>query len=407
MSVKQVFTISLLSTFGLAAGCGSGNSTTSSASTTASVTPALYVETNSLSGNAVLAYSRNTDGSLTTIGTYPTSGNGEGLPTAPGALPFPIGGATGSVRLSPNGSYLYAVDAGSNDVAAFTVAANGSLSLIGTYPTGGTAPSSISINATGTYLYVMNSGSVPNANNTPGSITGFTVGGSGSLTAISGSTQPLSANAYVDPAEVAFSPDGSYLAVTEKQPGATGTIDIYPVTGGTAGAPVSQPSSGNIPFGFSFTPAGALVVANAESVSTPNAATLSSYTATAAGALTVISSRIPDLQSAACWVALTSTGNYAYTTNTISGSISGYSVSSTGTLALLTTNGITAPQAATTGPIDLAVAPGDSFLYVLNSNAGATPGTIAGFSIGTGGALTAITTNVSGLLPGSVGMAIR
>ena len=403
---KKLYLLALLSTLGLLGGCGgSSTSNTSNANPTQpTVTPALYTETNATTGNSVLAYSRGSDGTLTTIGSVPTGANGAGLPTYSGALPFPVGGATGAVRLSPDGTRLYAVDAGSADVAAFNVAADGSLTLIGRYPTGGTSPASITIDSTGTYLYVLNTGSVSSGVNTPGGITGFTIGTDGSLTPLSGSTQPLSANAYVDPSEVAFSPDGTYLAATEK---ATSLIDIYPVTAGVAGAPVSVASSGSIPFGFAFTPTGTMVVSNVESLTDVTASTVSSYSATSAGVVTPISNRVPDDQGGSCWVALTTDGAYAYVVNTLTGAISGYSIGTTGTLTLLTAGGATASQANTTGPIDDVVTPDNAYLYVIDSNAGASPGTIAGFSIAANRSLTSVSTGVTGLLPGSLGLAVR
>ena len=337
MSLSSRYNSLILASLGLIAGCSSGGSVAPTASTT--IAPALYTETNATTGNAVVAYARASTGALTSIGTYPTGANGVGLPTAVGALPFPIGGATGAVRLSPNGLSLYAVDAGSADVAAFSVSSTGALTLIARYSTGGTSPASIGIDATGAFLYVLNTGSVSSGSNTVGGITGFSIGSTGALTALAGSTQSLSAAAYVDPSEVAFSPDGTYLAVTEK---ATGTIDIYPVTAGVAGKPVSLASTGTIPFGFQFTSAGTLLVANAESTTVPDTGTVTSYTTKAGGPLTVISSRVGELQSAPCWLALTSTGAFAYVSNTISGSISGYSVSTgaggtAGALTLQTT----------------------------------------------------------------------
>jgi 6-phosphogluconolactonase (cycloisomerase 2 family) len=365
----------------------------------------VYTENNDTTANAVLAYSRASDGSLKVIGTYPTGGTGVGLPTYTGALPFPIGGATSAVRLSPNGNVLYAVDAGSADLAAFSVASNGSLKLIGRYPTGGTSPSSIALNSTGTYLYVMNSGSVSNGKNVVGGITGFSVGATGALSALAGSSQPLSSKVnYVDSSEIAFSPDGTYLVVTEKL---TSLIDIYPVTGGVAGAPVPMASAGAIPFGFSFTSSGSLIVANVESLSTPNASTVTSYTVGATGKLTPISSQVPDDQTATCWISLAPDGQYAYTTNTLAGTISGYTVGATGTLTLLTSGGVTASPGSTTGPIDDIVTPDGSYLYVLDSYAGASPGAIAAFSIGTGGSLTSVSTGISGLEPGAIGLAVR
>lgn len=362
----------------------------------------VFTETNATSGNAVLAYSRAASGQLTSSGVVSTGGTGVGLPSS--GLPFPIGGATGAVAISPNGLTLYAVDAGSDDVAAYSLSSNGTLTLLGRYPTNGTSPASITIDPQDRYLYVLNSGSLPSGKNAPGNISGFTIASSGVLSTLPGSTQPLSSSsAYVDPSEVRFSRDGSYLVATEK---ATALIDIFPVNAGLAGSPVSRPSTGKIPFGFEFTPSGTLVVTNAESASDPAAATVSSYASSAAGTLNVISGQVPDDQGAACWVAVTSNGGYAYVTNTGSGSISGYAIAN-GTLKLLTPGGMTAAQPSTTGPIDDAITPDDHYLYVLDSMAGKAPGTIAGFAIAANGSLTSVPTGVSGLQPGSIGLAVR
>lgn len=69
--------------------------------------------------------------------------------------------------------------------------------------------------------------------------------------------------------------------------------------------------------------------------------------------------------------------------------------------------GATASQANTTGPIDDVVTPDNAHLYVIDSNAGASPGTIAGFSIAANRSLTSVTTGVTGLLPGPIGLVVR
>jgi DNA-binding beta-propeller fold protein YncE len=58
-------------------------------------------------GNAIEAYARASDGSLTPTGTYPTGGNG-------GAL-----GYGHSIAVSGDGSVVVNVNAGSNSVSAF------------------------------------------------------------------------------------------------------------------------------------------------------------------------------------------------------------------------------------------------------------------------------------------------
>ena len=84
----------------------------------------------------------------------------------------------------------------------------------------------ISLTVHGRLVYVLNAGGA-------GNIAGFRVGRHG-LTPIAGSVRPLGAGS-AGPAEVAFTPDGSALVVTEK---ASSTIDTYPVdASGVAGAP--------------------------------------------------------------------------------------------------------------------------------------------------------------------------
>jgi 6-phosphogluconolactonase len=84
-------------------------------------------------------------------------------------------------------------------------------------------------------VYVLNAGGTPN-------ITGFRLH-QNRLTPIAGSTRALPAGSA--PAQVSFSPDGAFLAVTLK---ARNQIAVFPVVDGLAGAPVYSPSAGQTPF---------------------------------------------------------------------------------------------------------------------------------------------------------------
>jgi 6-phosphogluconolactonase (cycloisomerase 2 family) len=66
-------------------------------------------------------------------------------------------------------------------------------------------------------------------------------------------------------------------------------------------------------------------------------------------------------QTAACWIAISQNGKFAYTTNTGSGTISSLGIGPGGTLAL-------SEAVAGTGvaPLDAAFTPGGRFLYVRN-----------------------------------------
>jgi hypothetical protein len=61
----------------------------------------------------------------------------------------------------------------------------------------------------------------------------------------------------------------------------------------------------------------------------------------AGGTLTPVSTSVPTTETAACWAVVTRNGQYAYVTNAGSGTVSGYSVGSDGSLTLLDADGVT------------------------------------------------------------------
>src|SRR5687768_6153734 len=76
---------------------------------------AVYTLTNSPGGNEVLVFNRFADGSLAFQGSYATGGLGSGSGL----------GSQSAVVLSKNHQWLYAVNAGSNQISAFAVTGNG------------------------------------------------------------------------------------------------------------------------------------------------------------------------------------------------------------------------------------------------------------------------------------------
>lgn len=301
----------------------------------------VYTSTNQVSGNAVAVFDRAADGTLAPAGQFPTGGVGTG-----GGL-----GNQGALALSSGDRFLFVVNAGSNDVSAFRIKPGG-LTLVGRVGSGGVRP--ISLTTSGDLLYVLNAGG------SAGNISGFRVGSDGSLAAIAGSARALSA-ASVDPAQIQFDPTGGTLVVTEK---ATNAIDTYVVgTNGIASGPNVQVSVGQTPFGFAFDKRGHLIVSEAFG---GTASALSSYGLDEGGGLDVISpSVLAASERAACWVVTTGHGKFAYTTNTGSGSISGYTIGHDGSLSLLDSDGLTAITGG--APIDAALSQNDQFLFVLNA----------------------------------------
>ncbi len=334
---------------------------------------AVFVASNAVNGNQVMRFARAANGNLSGPVLFATGGAGTG-----GGL-----GNQSGVVLSDNRRWLLVVNAGSNELSLFRVTSGG-LVLVDRVSSGGVRPVSVAL--FGSLVYVLNAGGT-------GNLSGFLLTGD-RLKPLSNSTRPLS-SAAAGAAQAGFSPNGRRLVVTEK---ATNTISVYSIgSDGRASGPNAQPSRGATPFGFSFDRSGILVVSEAFG-GAPGAAALSSYRVLDGGVLSVLSASVGTLQSAACWVVITPNGRYAYTSNTGSGTISGFALGGTGALSRLDTDGITGT--AGVGPIDLALSGNGRYLYSLNSG----PGSISAFQVGGGGSLSPLSVT-TGVPAGANGMA--
>jgi len=298
----------------------------------------VYVQTNAASGNWVQIFHAGADGRLAPVRQVYTGGHGLGAGL----------GSEGSVTLSQDGHWLFAVNAGSNTVTLFQVTADG-LRRTDVVATHGTTP--VSVTQWGNLVYVVNSGS--------GTIAGFRLSGA-QLSFVTGSVRRLSDPAAA-PAQIEFRPGGKVLVVTEK---ATSRIAIFHVQANGAAAQGRFPlSRGQTPFGFAFAGSDTLVVSEAFGGAAGASAT-SSYRVDADGSSRVISGSVPDRETAACWVATTADGRYAYVANTGSGTVSSYTVSTGGSLHLL--RRVAAGTGSGSAPADEALGQSDRFLYVLD-----------------------------------------
>ncbi len=314
----------------------------------------VYTETNGATGNAVLAFERAGDGSLEPIGSFATGGLGSG-----GGL-----GSQGAVTLAGDGEWLLAVNAGSNDVSLFRVREGGALVLADRAAAGGTFP--ISVTASDGLAYVLDAGG-------SGNIAGFRLD-DGSLRPLARSIRPLS-GATTNPAEIAFSTNGAFLVVTER---ATNLIDTYRVGDrGAPSGPVTSASSGPVPYGFAFDGRNHPIVSEAAN------SALSSYRLNPVGA-TVISGSVPTGGLAACWVATSPDGRWAFDSNAHGGTISSFAVAPNGFLTLA--HSVAANTGSGSGPLDLGVSSDGRYLYVIESGAQV----VGGYAIGAGGSLSAV-----------------
>jgi 6-phosphogluconolactonase (cycloisomerase 2 family) len=332
---------------------------------------AVFVQTDNVGGNAIVAYHRAPDGTLTQAGSYPTGGLGGVL----GGSVVDHLASQGSLTYDRATRLLYAVNAGSNTVSVFAVHGD-RLQRVQVLYSGGNFP--VSVATHGHLVYVLNA-------RDGGSVQGYLRLGEHLFRIPSWNRRlgldPAQTPEFTStPGQVAFTPDGTKLVITTKNN--LNQIDVFRLNGlgAPSPSPVVTPDPGNVPFAVAFGPNGRLHVAEAG----PNA--VANYTVNRDGTLALVG-RVATGQSATCWIARS--GNEFYVGNAGSGTVNAYRIARAGLVAQGTTP--TDP-----GTVDLAPSSDGRNIYVQTGG----NGIVDEFAIGANGALTEIG---SVLVPGAVG----
>ena len=300
----------------------------------------VFVQTDNTAGNQVVAYHRASDGTLTLAGTYDTGGLGGKLT---GAVVDDLA-SQGSLTYDPGHGLLYAVNAGSNTVTVFAASGDrlSRLQVIGSH-----SSFPVSVTVHGNLVYVLNALN-------GGSVQGYAVT-DGRLRYIEGSGRQLHLPAATPqftttPGQVAFSPDGSQLIVTTKANG--DNIDVFGVgeDGTLSASPVVNNDANEVPFGIVFDPAGDLVIAESATASA-----VATFTLHPDGTVTLLD-RVTTGQAATCWVA--ADRGLMFASNAGSGTESSLFAGEDGHLTLLGQTGTDA------GTVDAAVSPEGRYVYV-------------------------------------------
>jgi 6-phosphogluconolactonase len=338
---------------------------------TSNATGAVFVMTNSADKNEIIAYKRGADGSLLQGHSFFTGGRGSGGTTDPL-------GSQGSLTLSQDHAWLFAVNAGSGDVSVFRVH-GATLVLADKVPCGGSEP--VAVAQHGNLVYVVNTGGTS-------SVVGFHRNSEGKLRRVSDSPTFLSTG-NAGASSLSFSPDGEFLLVTEK---ATNSIDAFHVQiEGTLAPIVVNASAGPGVFSVLFAPNGTALAVETGPAGGTNASAISSYSVTANGKLSDVSTSVPTLAAATCWLAITPNGQFVYTSNAGSGTISGFVIGANGALTPIAGTIVGTNPAGSTN-LDVAITADGKFLYTLDSGTG----TVSVFGINADGTLTTIS-DVGGL----------
>jgi 6-phosphogluconolactonase len=340
----------------------------------------VYVNDNTAGTNTIGAFDRHADGTLTPEAGSPFRAGGAG--TGAGLA------SQGALQISPDGRFLIAVDAGSNQVSVLRVHDNGSLGLVpnGVVSSGGVLPDSVAIHRD--LVYVANSG------NGGSNYAGFRLDGTGRLDPIADSTVTLPDGSA--PGDVLFNGDGSKLVGTRV---GTSQIDSFAVrdNGRLTPAPGSPfAAQGLGPFGSEFRPTNPdqLFVSNAHNVGA-GTGTVSAFRDSGNGTLSAIgSSPFADAQTAPCWVEISHDGRFLFAVNTGSGTISRYAIEPGGALTLLGSTPVRSTGGV--GAVDARLSPDGRFLFVDESKIG----TVGAFAVN-GGNLTELATSPASLPTGA------
>ena len=282
--------------------------------------------------------------------------------------------ATGSgasvMVLAPSGNTLFLAEKTSNDIRAYTVNSNGTLTAAGgPQATTLSSPAAMAINSAGTFLFVANPGNT----GSPGSISVFSVSGT-TLSQVAGSPF-LTTDNGVGPIALGLASSGNFLYVANQT---DGTVSAYTVSSAGALSLLASPYTvSTTPSGLAMSPDGNfLYVSNFGSNNISSFAVctvVSSLCPVADGSLAAVTGGPFAAGIGPTVIAPHATLKFVYVLDTGSNQISGYTRGDNGSLSPLS------PATVATGvdPVSLVIQPQGNYLYVANDNGA----TILGFHI--------------------------
>jgi 6-phosphogluconolactonase (cycloisomerase 2 family) len=264
-----------------------------------------------MTDGTVSAFSIGSDGALSLIGTV---ASGNGVTTG--------NGVPESVTLDPAGQHAYVVNfVGS--VSAFSIGADGALTLLGTVALGSGAvqgPRALVIEPTGHYAYVASTDTDVAPGTVAGSVSTLSIGADGMLTLVATLSNGTSDNS------IAVDPTGHYLYVGQPE---DDTVSAFSIGANGVLALIGTVASQGEPSDVVVDRTGHFVL-----VTGLAADTVSTYTIGPTGALTL--SGVAATGSEPYSVATDPTGHYVYVANS-PGSVSEYSIGDGGALSLIGT----------------------------------------------------------------------
>jgi 6-phosphogluconolactonase (cycloisomerase 2 family) len=284
----------------------------------------VYVESNDPNGNAIFAFRRHDDGSLTRLPGSPFPAGGLGITPTFDLGPFD---SDQEVIVNPSHTLLFAVNGGSDTIAVFRINADGSLTPVAgsPFPSGGSNP--VSVGLAGDILCVVNKDQDPDH---PGlflpNYTTFRVTPQGKLIPVPRSTVFVDAGS--SPSQALTSPDGDLLFGADFLGGLLRSFRIAP--SGRLSPRAAQPLPASefagtgappLPLGLAAHPEEPLLYVGFVTINR-----LGVYRYNGAGDLRFLRT-VPNSGHALCWVLVNKAGTRLYTSNTGDPSVSVYDIS--------------------------------------------------------------------------------
>jgi len=284
----------------------------------------VYVESNDPAGNAIFAFARNADGSLTPLPGSPFPTGGLGLTPTFALGPFD---SDQEVIVNPSRTMLFAVNGGSDTIAVFRINDDGSLTPVNgsPFPSGGSSP--VSVGLANDILCVVNQDEDPGH---PGQFlpnyTSFTISANGALTPVNNSTFYVDAGS--SPSQALISPDDELMFGADFLGGLLRTFKISgngrlkprdaqplpPAVFAGTGAPP-------LPLGLAVHPNHKLLYVGLVTISQ-----VAVYGYKDSGALEFIRT-VPDSGHGVCWLTINNSATRLYASNTGDPSVSVYDIS--------------------------------------------------------------------------------
>jgi 6-phosphogluconolactonase (cycloisomerase 2 family) len=326
----------------------------------------VYVESNDPNGNAILAFKRALDGSLTPLPGSPFSAKGLGITPTFALGPFD---SDQELIIDRSRSLLFATNGGSDTIAVFKINGNGALTHVkgSPFPSGGSNP--VSVGLADDVLCVVNQDNDPGH---PGQFlpnyTSFRVGSDGSLTPIPRST--ISVDAGASPSQALIAPSdelmfgadflgGILRSFAINEAGQLRSRDAQPLP------PAEFAESGAPPFplGLAVHPSRNLLYVGFVTISR-----IGVYRFRDSGQLKFERS-VPDSGNGVCWLTINKQATRLYASNTGDPSISVYDISKNPSMPIEIQ---TLKYASTGGGFQFALDSSGTFLHVVTQQSAPT-----------------------------------